>query len=43
MVGYVTLPVPRPGYDLTDDEILAAVAFQERPGCHELLRPTPRA
>jgi inorganic pyrophosphatase len=28
------------GYDLTDDEILAAVAFQERPGCHELLRPT---
>ena len=28
------------GYDLTDDEILTAVAFQERPGCHELLRPT---
>jgi inorganic pyrophosphatase len=31
------------GYHLTDDEILAAVAFQERPGCHELLRPTTRA
>lgn len=28
------------GYELTDDEILVAVAFQERPGCHELLRPT---
>jgi inorganic pyrophosphatase len=27
------------GHDLTDDEILAAVAFQEYPGCHELLRP----
>lgn len=27
------------GYHLTDDQILAAVAFQERPGCHELLRP----
>jgi inorganic pyrophosphatase len=33
------LVVIPPGYDLTDDEILAAVAFQERPGCHELLRP----
>ena len=28
------------GYDLSDDQILAVVAFQERPGCHELLRPT---
>lgn len=26
------------GYDLTDDQILTAVAFQERPGCHELRR-----
>jgi inorganic pyrophosphatase len=33
------LVVIAPGYDFTDDEILAAVAFQERPGCHELLRP----
>jgi hypothetical protein len=24
--------------NLTDVEILAAVAFQERPGCHELRR-----
>ena len=28
------------GYDLADNEILAAVAFQERPGCHQLLHGT---
>lgn len=35
------LVVTPAGYHLSDDQILAAVAFQERPGCHQLLRTTP--